>query len=83
MYSSLFMRIQMKMDMGANSIFVEACTVPDGFVNTGTDCNDTDENAYPGAEEICDGIDNDCDDEIDEELGLTFTKMKTEMVLVG
>ena len=57
---------------GSNSIFVEACTVPDGFVNTGTDCNDTDANSYPGAEEICDGIDNDCDDDIDEELGLTF-----------
>ncbi|MFC1890089.1 MopE-related protein, partial [Thermodesulfobacteriota bacterium] len=27
----------------------------------GTDCNDTNNNTYPGAEEICDGSDNDCD----------------------
>ena len=35
-----------------------------------TDCNDESADAYPGAEEVCDGIDNDCNGEIDEQGGM-------------
>ncbi|MBN2797663.1 MAG: putative metal-binding motif-containing protein, partial [Deltaproteobacteria bacterium] len=31
------------------------------------DCDDTDATVFPGAEEICDGADNDCDGEVDED----------------
>ncbi len=33
----------------------------------GPDCQPDDIDSFPGADEVCDGIDNDCDDEIDED----------------
>jgi hypothetical protein len=47
----------------------QACSAPEGFVADNTDFNDNDANSYPGAEEVCDGVDNDGDGEIDEEIG--------------
>ncbi len=36
------------------------------------DCDDEDAITYPGATEVCDGLDNDCDSEVDEGLGATW-----------
>ena len=46
----------------------EACEKPPGFVPNGNDCDDANAESYPGNTEVCDGIDNDCDTEIDEDV---------------
>lgn len=48
---------------------VIAATQPRGYVANPDDCRDWDANFYPGAPELPDGKDNDCDGEVDEELG--------------
>ncbi|MBX2797443.1 MAG: putative metal-binding motif-containing protein [Myxococcales bacterium] len=40
---------------------VRACAAPDGFVDASTDCDDASDRTFPGAPEVCDGRDNDCD----------------------
>ncbi len=43
------------------------CTVPPtGYASQGGDCNDASAAAYPGATEICDGLDNNCNGQVDE-----------------
>lgn len=45
---------------------VEGCLPPQGYVEDATDCDDTTADAFPGNEEVCDSIDNNCDGQIDE-----------------
>jgi len=43
----------------------------DGY-KTSIDCDDSNDLINPGANEICDGVDNDCDDEVDEDATVTY-----------
>ena len=43
-----------------------ACTQPAGYVTEPVDCNDNDVLSYPGGVEICDGNDNDCNGQVDD-----------------
>lgn len=52
-----------------NSPGVDACATPEGFVTDASDCNDAQPDIYPGADEINDAQDNDCDGQVDEGFG--------------
>ena len=43
-----------------------ALTPPAGYVTNADDCDDTNDQIHPNATEICDGINNNCDGQIDE-----------------
>lgn len=43
-----------------------ACEVPSGGADNEADCDDTSADTYPGAAEICDGLDNSCEGVVDE-----------------
>jgi hypothetical protein len=43
-----------------------SCEGAEGYVANAADCDDADSLIYPGAVEDCDGMDNDCDGDVDE-----------------
>ncbi len=44
---------------------------PQGYAPNAQDCDDADPNIHPGAEELCDGIDNNCNGAADDGLATT------------
>ena len=48
-----------------NEVLVQ-CTQPFDYILVAGDCDDTRDEAYPGADELCNGLDEDCDGTIDE-----------------
>jgi hypothetical protein len=52
---------------GLDEAPVLACEAPAGYIEVGGDCDDDDASRFPGAPETCDGRDEDCDGEIDED----------------
>ena len=60
-------------DDGFGDEFITTTTcdgTPSGYELDGTDCDDANASVYPGATEVCNGIDEDCDGAADN--GLTF-----------
>jgi len=61
----------------AGATFEEGCLPPDGgaylpeaeVLASGFDCDDADADRSPGAVEVCNDIDDDCDQEVDERVG--------------
>ncbi len=54
-------------DLNGDGIFDCSDYDGDGVDSDDGDCDDSDATVYPGAEESCDGYDNDCDGQVDEE----------------
>lgn len=52
-------------DMYADPVY--DCQQPNNYVTDNTDCDDSNLDVHPGATEVCNGIDDDCDDLTDEE----------------
>ncbi|MEK7458900.1 MAG: putative metal-binding motif-containing protein [Patescibacteria group bacterium] len=50
-----------------DAVTVVSCDKPKGYVNGHTDCDDTNAEVRTGAVELCDGVDNDCDGEVDND----------------
>ncbi len=57
---------------GDDDTTMQACEAESGWVAWGEDCDDTDPEAHPGAQEVCDGVDQDCDGDVDDGVLLEF-----------
>ncbi|HEX4823296.1 MAG TPA: kelch repeat-containing protein [Candidatus Polarisedimenticolaceae bacterium] len=51
---------------GAIGVTVQACNAPAGYVMTSGDCDDRRPEIHPGAAEICNALDDNCDGTVDE-----------------
>lgn len=52
---------------GTNAELFRTCGIPEaGWSRRRGDCDDTDDGTYPGAIEVCDGVDRDCSGVIDD-----------------
>jgi hypothetical protein len=57
---------------GTSSLSTQACSQPGGYVSNASDCNDSSAGIKPGAAEVCDGVDNNCNGSTDEGMGSTW-----------
>lgn len=57
---------------GDDNTVVLACAPPQGYVSQPGDCDDTDATINPAAQEVCNGIDDNCSAGIDEGLASTL-----------
>jgi hypothetical protein len=52
---------------GNPNVESSACVTPDGYVTDNTDCDDTNADVNPGAWEVCNNVDDDCNTLVDDD----------------
>lgn len=52
---------------GDPAVMFASFTPPGGYVADNTDCDDTRADVYPGANKVCDGVDNSCNGMVDDD----------------
>ena len=57
---------------GNSSSTTLSCSVPNGYTTNNTDCDDNSGLVFPGANESCNSIDDDCDGQTDENVQNTY-----------
>ena len=57
---------------GNQILTTQACTQPAGYLANNTDCNDASLSVHPGAPEVCNGVDDNCNGSIDEGVTITY-----------
>ncbi len=51
---------------GDASTTIDACALPAGYVNNSEDCDDSNDQVKPNATEVCNGVDDDCNGQVDD-----------------
>ena len=64
---------------GDEEVSVTSCEAPSGMVGNDWDCDDEDSTAHQGADELVDGVDNDCDKFCDEDFIASGSLVITEV----
>jgi hypothetical protein len=57
-----------------------ACEPPAGYVSNANDCDDDEASVYPGGDDVCDGLDNDCDGDSDPDCG--YSRLVGNLLLI-
>jgi len=50
-------------------VAIQACLQPSGYVTNAEDCDDQNPSIHPGATEVCNNLDDDCNSLVDENAG--------------